>query len=241
MSRLTVITSVYEATNFIEQFLYNIEQQSVFHICELHLVCCNPSMSHADNRICLEFAQRHDNVKYYSLIPDPGLYAVWNYVIQNTNTEYITNANVDDRLHPLCWEKHIDALDKNESVDLVYCKTKCSFEPNKDFYEVSDLALYPTDKFSKKGMLRSNLPHNHPVWRRTLHDRFGLFNTEFSSASDWEFWLRCVSGGAKFMLIPEILGVYYWNPSGISTNSNTLTSKRIEENNVYRRYAETLK
>ena len=81
-----------------------------------------------------------------------------------------------------------------------------------------------------------NLPHNHPVWRRTLHDKFGLFDEQYGSAGDWEFWLRCVKGGAQFKLIPEDLGLYYFNPSGISTSTANQSWKRQEENRIREMY-----
>ena len=58
-----------------------------------------------------------------------------------------------------------------------------------------------------------NLPHCMPMWRKSLHERYGLFNPwDFAAIADWEFWLRCAAGGARFMLLRERLGLYYRNP-----------------------------
>ena len=235
--RITIITSVFDAGDLLEPFIENVLQQSVFYDCLWYLVCCNDSLTHSDELICHNLAAEYpDNVRFYHLNPDPGIYGVWNYVVKQCDTEYITNANVDDRLHPKCIERHVQVLDENPDIDLTYCYNKCSFDTNKSFDDIPDYARYPTAEFSPKAMLRGNLPHNHPVWRKSLHDRFGFFDTSLFSAADWEFWLRCVVGGAKFRLIPETLGLYYWNPGGISTNPETVIEKRIEENNVLKQY-----
>ena len=85
-------------------------------------------------------------------------------------------------------------------------------------------------------MMRGNLPHNNPMWRKSLHDTHGMFEEKYRSASDWEFWLRCTYGGAKFLKHPEVLGVYYFNPTGVSTNLEYDDSKREEEKEIFMKY-----
>jgi hypothetical protein len=86
-------------------------------------------------------------------------------------------------------------------------------------------------------MLRGNLPHNHPMWRRTLHDKYGKFDESFKSAGDWEFWLRCcVAGDSKFKKLNDVLGLYYFNPKGISTNQENNSWKRQEEKEIFKKY-----
>ena len=86
--------------------------------------------------------------------------------------------------------------------------------------------IFPTAPFSKELMLQANLPHNHPVWRRSLHDKFGYFEEEkYKSGSDWDFWLRCTVGGSKMELIPQKLGIYYQNPDLKISISKTRAKK----------------
>ena len=74
------------------------------------------------------------------------------------------------------------------------------------------------------------------MWRRTLHDTYGMFDDKYKSAGDWEFWLRCSFGGAKFKKYTDILGVYYFNPDGISTNEDNFVWKQAEEKEVFKKY-----
>jgi hypothetical protein len=75
------------------------------------------------------------------------------------------------------------------------------------------------------------------MWRKTLHERHGYFDQKYRSAGDWEFWLRCAFAGEKFFKHPEILGVYYFNPTGISTDQRNNSWKKEEEKEVFMKYA----
>ena len=74
------------------------------------------------------------------------------------------------------------------------------------------------------------------MWKKALHDKFGYFDTKYRSAGDWEFWLRCAFGGSTFKKTKEILGIYYFNPKGISTNFENFSWKQEEEREVYTLY-----
>ena len=82
-----------------------------------------------------------------------------------------------------------------------------------------------------------NMPHASPMWRKSIHEDHGLFNEEYKSAGDWDMWLRAASKGSKFKKIPGILGLYYFNPTGISTNPDNFSWKHEEERKVYETYA----
>ena len=82
-----------------------------------------------------------------------------------------------------------------------------------------------------------NMPHSSPMWRKSLHKEAGFFDQKYNSAGDWEMWLRAVSKGSKFKKIGSTpLGLYYFNPTGISTNPENFSWKRKEEEEVYEKY-----
>ena len=80
------------------------------------------------------------------------------------------------------------------------------------------------------------MPHNNPMWRMSYHVRYGYFDEKYRSAGDWEFWLRGASQGSQFKKINEILGLYYFNPTGMSTNPDNFAWKRVEEQEVFEKY-----
>ena len=74
---------------------------------------------------------------------------------------------------------------------------------------------------TKHNLLAFNSPHNAPMWRKSLHDELGLFDTGYRSAGDYEFWVRCLSNHKTFGKINAPHVVYYQNPEGISTRPDT--------------------
>jgi hypothetical protein len=60
------------------------------------------------------------------------------------------------------------------------------------------------------------------MWRKSIHERFGMFDTSYFSAADYDMWFRVLAGGGKIAPIEETVGLYYQNPKGISTNPASL-------------------
>jgi hypothetical protein len=46
-----------------------------------------------------------------------------------------------------------------------------------------------------------------PVWRRSLHEKVGLFDEEMVIC-DWDMWIKIYKTGAQFYYIDESLGLY---------------------------------
>ena len=238
MYKVTIITSVYKSSQHLSGFLENITQQSMFDKCELFLMNANSPDSEIEDRIISNYSSKYKNIRYEKLEQDPGIYACWNLMIKHSNSEYITNANVDDRLMNESISKHVGVLDNDSGIDVAYCYNIRTHMPNTQPWMVTgNEDIFPTAPFSKELILQANLPHNHPVWRRSLHDKFGYFEEEkYKSGSDWDFWLRCTVGGSKMELIPQKLGIYYQNPEGMSTKQENMNRNLQEVKDIRNHY-----
>ena len=238
LPKISLITSVYKAEEHIEQLMEDTTRQTIFKDkCQWIILNANEP-GDKEEEVILKYVEKYpDNIVYKRLDNDGGVYDTWNQAIAMSDGEYITNINCDDRRAPHALETQAKHLLTKQDVDLVYNDSYMVTEPNLLWEDMSDITQrYNFDEFSKEAMLRGNLPHNNPMWRRSLHDSHGTFDTKYRSASDWEFWLRCSFGGAKFKKINQILGVYYFNPQGVSTNKDTETSKRKEEFEIFKTY-----
>jgi glycosyltransferase involved in cell wall biosynthesis len=234
--KVAIITSLYKAEKYLAHFLKNITSQTIFSDCCLYLM--NGNSPQNEYEIVRPFVRQYSNIIYQKLSKDPGIYGCWNLAIQQTDSEYITNANVDDRLFPSAIERHISVLDNNKDIDVAYCYNIESTVPNVEPLMLNGQhRLFTTAEFSIDNMIKANLPHNHPVWRRSLHEEFGYYNTEdYVSASDWDFFLKCAIGGIKMKLIPEVLGVYYNNPEGMSTKDENMERNLQEVQDIRSKY-----
>ena len=85
-------------------------------------------------------------------------------------------------------------------------------------------------------MLRGEFATQQSNVEETVHDKHGYFNQYYKSSADWDFWLRCVFGGSKFKKCQDNLGVYYFNPNGMSTNTEHDSWKKQHEKEIFMTY-----
>jgi glycosyltransferase involved in cell wall biosynthesis len=252
---VSIITSVYNGDAFIKGFMEDVTRQTVFgkkdsmghFFCELILIDANSPGN--EIKIIRPYLKKHKNIIYRRLIKDPGIYGVWNIAIKMAKGRYITNANLDDRLAPNCIEVFSSYLDAHPDIDFVYSDNYWTPTPNQTLEErhkyqaiwkgfLLNRGMYWGSErdFSPEALMNWKISGNHPIWRKTLHDRFGLFDARLKRAGDWEMWCRAFSGGAKFKKIPGVYGSYYFNPSGLSTQSDASEDINREISIVYNRY-----
>ncbi|HEV2600756.1 MAG TPA: glycosyltransferase [Candidatus Babeliales bacterium] len=220
--RVSIITSVYKGDDYIEEFMQDITRQTIFDQCELIMI--NANSPHNEEPVIKRYMEQYPNIVYLRLEEDPGLYAVWNIGIKMASADYVTNANLDDRLNPCCYEKHAQALDEDSTVDLAYSGVYITTKPHETFENNSANGFtiwQSTRDFNKDLLIRKFVPYpcNNPMWRKSLHHYYGLFDERFRSAGDLEMWLRAVIfGDVKFKRVDGIHGLYYWNPNGLSSS-----------------------
>lgn len=214
--RVTIITSLYNGDLFIEGFLHDIVQQTIFNQCELLIINANSPGN--ETPIIETYCKRYPNIRYIKLNHDPGLYGVWNLGIKMARADYVTNANVDDRLAYTCYEEHANCLDNHPEVNLVYSDHYASYVPNEDFYaaRLHNNGVWYYREFSQQNNEAYCLGGNHPMWRLSMHDKAGLFNETFACAGDWEMWIRAGRSGSIFKKINKNLAVFFINRKGLS-------------------------
>ena len=234
--KISIITSVYDGDNFIEGFLRDITSQTIFkEKCELFLINANsPGNEHEIIKGYIE--KFPENIRYKKLDEDPGIYSCWNEAIKMATGDFVTNANIDDRKFPTFMEDLANALVSDRSVDVVYADNLLTHEPNETWDNNTAKSFYLSENFSVEAMLRGNPPHCMPMWRRCLHDKHGYFSEEYRSASDWDFWLRCAFNGVQMKKVNKPLGLYFFNPKGMSTNREHDEWKRKEETEILEKY-----
>ena len=236
-STLTIITSLYKGEDYIKTFLGNITSQTIFDQCLLFIIDADSPQN--EYSIIKKYLDKYPNIKYLKLEKTLGIYETWNLAIKNSDSEFLTNANVDDLHREDALELKVKALKDNPEADVAYSDVYYSFLPNLPF-EIAKKGEIKTNlpTANKFNLLSFNSPHNSPLWRRSLHETIGYFDPTYQSAGDHEFWLRAAFSGALFIKIPEPVVVYYQNPKGISTQKGSPGD--IEGPATVKRYRELL-
>ncbi len=237
--KIDIISSIFNADPFLEGFFSDLVGQTFFSKCRLILVAPNPSpkllkLSESVNDI-------YGNVTLFDLKTDPGISSCLNLAIENSYSKYITIANSDDRRRSDSLFRHFIELEANDEIDLVYSPSLLSKLPNETFFANSCKSIYPCYEFEGlAGLIKHNSPHHNPMWRRSIHGKNGVFDESLKSAADGDLWMRCAANGSKFKMIKEILGLYYFNPNGASTNSENSTERQEEERRIKQKYIDIL-
>lgn len=218
--KVSLITSAFDPDNeFIGEFLKDITRQDFFNeACELILI--NPHCVGLDENIINEYVKNFPNIVYVKLPYDPGVYGVWNMGIKIARGEYVANANLDDRRNPESLKNQSQALDENPDVDLVYSDYLITYNPNETFENNNYRWVVSGPEFSAPNM-HLCLPGPQPLWRKSMHEKYGYFDDTFFSSADWKMWLQAVSKGAVFKKVHGLSGLYYLNPKGVSTDSES--------------------
>ena len=218
--RVSILTSLFKGGEFIAGFMADITRQTIFNQCELIIIdACSPENEYA---IIEPYLQRYPNITYLRLNEgeDPGLYGCWNMAIEMSTGQYLTNANVDDRLAPNKLEVFAQALDEHPEIDLAYSAVYIGYKANETFEMLHGRPIkiiLDWPEFSVKNM-EVSLPGNHPVWRRAMHDRAGLFDPFYKAAGDWEMWCRAVECGCVFLKLPGVWGTFYKHDGALTRN-----------------------
>jgi hypothetical protein len=225
--KVSFITSMYNGIEFLPSFLENMTNLVGFKdLCELHIMDANSDQEVWP--IIKKYTSSFPNIFYYQLDHRATIYEVWNSLISKCSYDLISNANLDEIKHANFLIDFISFAELNKNVDIFYSDYAYTSKYNPNLFKEIHLGNTNATNLPHCNFVslnHFNSPHCAPVWRKSLHDQVGFFDTSLISAADWEFWIRCSSAGKKFLKFNEILTAYYFNPNGVSTS----TSKGVME------------
>lgn len=234
--KVSIITSVFKSEKFIYHFLSDVARQTIFLDCEL--IFLNANSPENEEKYILEFQKCFpNNVVYKKLDKQYSVYETWNMGIDLSTAEILTNWNTDDRRVFNSLEKQYEEFCKDPELDVCYGPTLTTSFENENVEFCKSKEGFGCFEPEINIMLKNNSPHCLPMWRKRIHDKFGKFDTQYFSAGDYEMWLRAMVGGSKFKKVNYLIGSYYQNPNGISTNQKTLLKALEEVSNVRKKYS----
>jgi len=231
---VTAIASLYCGRDYIEKFMDNITTQTCFaDCCELVIIDANSPEN--ESEVIRRYMNSYKNINYIRMNYRIGIYDAWNCGVKVAKGEYLTNTNLDDLRRQDSLEIQAGVLDNLDFVDLVYQDFYYTFDINLSYEEI---ALYDYQSnlpvITKDNMMSFNSPHNAPMWRKRLHDEIGYFNINYRSAGDYDFWMRCLNAGKIFYKVNDPHVVYFQNPKGLSTSSDSRGV--VESNEISKRF-----
>lgn len=206
MKKLTLLVSVYDSAEWLRTKFDNVRQCNILPYLEV-MVLNAASPNPLDDEI---ISQNQDIISHYEKCPDRiGVYDAWNRMIDKSTAPFITNANTDDIVAPDCYSRQISSLEVlGRDYGFSYVSWYVTKRPSQ---------VWPpkeADPSGKPGMFMGDINKagvgHFPLWRRSLHSKFGKFDVHFKALGDVDFWTRCYHGGVKFKWITEPLACYMY-------------------------------
>ena len=202
---LTAIVSTYNSEKFIRGCLEDLEAQTLSDRLEIIVVDSGSQQNEAV--VVKDFQKRYPNIRYIRTEDRETIYSAWNRAAQVAQGKYLTNANTDDRHRPDAFARMVQVLEGDDSVALVYADAAVTERENAHFGDTVVTACFKWPEFDAKHLFSVCYIGPQPMWRRSLHERYGYFEASYRVAGDYDFWLRLVPY-EKFVHIPEVLGLY---------------------------------
>ena len=235
---VSAIVSTYNAERFIQGCLEDLEAQTIAD--RLEIVVVDSGSQQNEWAIVREFQQRYDNILYIPTAQREGLYAAWNRGIQAARGKYITNANTDDRHRRDAFERLVATLDTRPDIALVYADFYITEIENETFENHTPVGESIWPDFDPLELLRRCYMGHQPMWRKSMHTRYGYFDESFEVAGDWEFWLR-MAENETFLHLREFLGLFLNSPASVGhRNPELLGQENVRVRQRYRHRADQL-
>ena len=232
--KCSLFCSLYKGERFVEGYIEDIFNQSIFNDIEFIFLDCNSPENEKD--FIIPLTKEYSNIKYHRLDSDPGLYAAWNIAVKMCSSDIIGNWNIDDRKNSDGIELLLKKMTTYPDIDIIYGITYVSHIANERYEDNSFQELYPCIPHSFDNLIRNNSPHCMPLWKKNIHDKFGYFDENYRCASDGDMWLRCCVAGATIQMVNHPVGLYYLNPTGRSSNSEHLQEMIQEVMEMRKKY-----
>ena len=204
--KITLITPTFNSEKYIRSTLESIISQKYPNL-EFIVV---DGMSKDST---LEIINSYDIVDKLIIGEDKNLYDAINKGIQNSTGELIKIINSDDYLLENCLgdaAKNIDNSNNKKIVIDGYLKA------------INEDGTFKSIWTNKHKIINNYDTFNHPSWfvPRKVYDEFGLYSTDYSISSDYEYYLRLKKNNVHFQTIKRPIVAF--RMGGISYNLDSM-------------------
>lgn len=202
---VSALVPVYNAEQFLPGLLEDLERQTLAG--RLEILVCDTGSPEAEGAIVAGYQRRHPNIVYIRTEHRETSHAALNRCVQAAAGRYLALACADDRRRPDALERLVSALERRRDCGVAYADSLITRVPNETFERNTAYSRFCWPEYSLRQLLMYHFFGPQPLWRRSLHDRCGLFEPNMVVAGDYDLCLRFArdSGAAR---VPEILGLY---------------------------------
>ncbi|MBL9127934.1 MAG: glycosyltransferase, partial [Verrucomicrobiales bacterium] len=216
---VSAIVSTYKSERYLRGCLQDLLDQTIAD--RLEIIVVDSGSPENERAIVEEFQKKHPRIVYLRTERET-IYAAWNRGAKLASAPYLTSANADDRHRPEALARLVALLESRPDCSVAYADCAVCENVHPDFGYTEIRGYYRWPEFDPALLFRGCYVGPQPVWRRSLHDRYGGFDPAYRSAGDYEFWLR-LAKSETFVHLPEILGLHWYAESSLGHQNRDLT------------------
>lgn len=233
MKNITIICSNYNSEKWIEGYLKNVNELACP---EFDIIFVDANSTDKSFERINEFQFRDGIgkkvIKSSSRIP---LYEAWNIAIKEADTDYVVNLNSDDRFYLNALDIYSGYLREFPDVDVFY--GPCHVVDDETHKNVIETYDWPEHNHGE--LIYKCICGPFPLVKKSAIEAAKFFDAKLFHSGDYEMWLRLSFLGKKFKKISEVVGSYFYNPIGLSTNPET-RNRALNEDAIIRQKYKTL-
>lgn len=222
---VSALVPTYNAGRFMRGLLENLEAQTMAD--RMEIVIVDTGSPTDEKEIVEQFQKKYDNIVYIRTEHRESSHSAINRCIKAARGKYVTLACTDDRHKEDALERMMAALESRPDVALVYGNSHITIFENETFDNFTPSGTYRWADFDPQLLLQGCFAGPQPMWRKSLHEKYGYLDETLESAGDWEFWLR-LAEKETFLHIDEFLGLYLYSPTSSEHKNPELSRKEAE-------------
>lgn len=222
MPKISVIMSVYNGEQYLEESIKSVLSQS---LSDFEFLIVDDCSTDATRNILQRYACADPRVKIFVNSTNIGLAASLNKLVSRVEGEYIARMDADDICFLNRFERQILLFDKHPNIDFVFSGTQLiecsgkklctSWRPN-NIYCIKILMKYIC-----------YIPHPTVMVRAQVLKEYN-YNESCRTGQDQELWIRLISAGVAIKYDPSVLLKYRINSKSVRSNCEGISRKYFD-------------
>ena len=207
--KISIVIPLYNTdTDFFRELLYTVHTQT-YKNWELCLADGSEKELEEIKLMC----EKDKRIKYKFLGENKGISENTNEAIKMATGDYISLLDHDDMLSETALYEVVKVINENPDVELIYTD-----EDKFHFIDEPRFAPHFKPDFAPDTLRANNYICHFSIFKKSLLQKIGGFNSEYNGAQDFDIILRATERAKKIIHIPKVL--YHWRVHKSSTAMN---------------------
>jgi glycosyltransferase involved in cell wall biosynthesis len=208
---VSVVVPAYNQAHYLPEALQSILAQSY---CDYEIIVVDDASTDATKDVMQQYG---DNVRYVYQ-ENQGLAGARNTGIRLARGAYVALLDSDDVWLPCFLQEMMAAVNRDAAATAYYCRAQCMDAEGLLLPQILSVQLPAPDQLYQ-ALLRANfIVPSTVILHRSSATTAGLFDPNFRRLQDWEFWLRLLRAGHRFIGVDQCLVHYRLHDSSLSTD-----------------------